>query len=593
MAPSFNLADRRTGDSFRPNRELDECIRLTVMMGFAQAFGFVLIRLALACLSMPSDQKEELYTFVNWIVFGAAAILLISSWWEKLAIIIVAGLGGDPTFKPLSAIRREGRIINVVLFLVFLDTLILLYLIKATGGLGHSPLDPLLPTIPIIAIILRQPRKTVMWAVAIQMMVTPVIVLHRWGHMNGLKWYPSWIHPSWVDTNVYRSEGDPRFIMAFSIVAIGAILLSVSEYNITHSGSLLLGDFRLLKQYLKGSGIRHHKRLVKLLRQGAKAWVHWLELHMFPPEDLSKVHASSVVAFQAAILSFPYWEDEPPTMRSNKMIKTMARNRLVRDVSFITYAAHWIDDQFDPLRPQSDTLYDVFQEKTPVEILRDDERINELMRRMALRTPNQLAARFVAQHVFKIPLPSPDCIRRAVTRIIFGGFIQNANSPERLRQLLQNYVDFISRGLSSSFLEYYANLAAANRLIPLWVTTKVVIELWAGRSRNFSLDRAEFLNMLYGPILYYQDIDSEREQEHFGAAFGKTVESDFPTAAELRGMIQFCVSLETRLFPSGLPHAQQKQLALLRSMYREQLPAEIYDAYNHFLGGATRAVGQP
>jgi hypothetical protein len=552
------------------------------MVGVAQAFGFALIRLALICLAgMKDEERSDLYSFVNVSVFWTPVLLLLWCWWEKLAIIISSALNGDPHVKPLSDIRREGRIINAVLFLVALDTAALIYLIKATGGLGHSPLDPLLPMIPIIAIILRQPRKTVMWAVGIQILSTPVIVLHRWAHFHNIAMW----HPRWIDANVYHSEGDARFVLAFSIVAIGAIVLSVSEYNITHSSSLLLRDFRKLKPELK-TAVFHSKQLLRMVKKGAKDWIQWLELHMFPPEDLSKVHDPSVVAFQSIILSLPYWKLEEKQDKANTPVKAFARNYIVRDLSFLTYAAHWIDDQFDPVRPPGDVLYESFQTKSPSDILQEDDRAKELIRRMALRTPYERVKQFMARTAWKIPNPRLDCIERAVIRIVFGGCIQNAHTPERLQSLLQDYVIVISEGLCPEIQQYYNKLSENNRLIPAWVTTKVVIELWDNRSADFSLDKAEFFNLLYGPILYYQDIDREQEQEHFGAGFGKPVDNGFPTLGELREMIEFCISLEKQMFQAGFPEGRRRQLELLRNMYRNKLPPEIYSAYNHFLGAS-------
>lgn len=573
--PYFSFVTRHSLPLLSPQREHEECIRLTVMVSVAQAFGFGLIRLALACLrKMDSGQSSDLYQFVNWVVFGIPSLLLLWCWWEKLAIIIGSALGGDPQFKPLSAIRREGRIINVVLLLVALNTIALLYLIKTTGGLGHSPLDPLLPMIPIIAIILRQPRKTVMWAVWLQILSTPIIVLHRWAHLNNVALW----HPSWVDSNVYHSENDPHFLLAFSIVAIGAIVLSVSEYNITHNSSLLLRNFRSLKPELK-SVVPQSANLLRLIKRGAKSWVHWLELHMFPPEDLSKVHDPSVVALQAIILSLPYWESKAQPGRSG----SLARNYLVKDIAFLTYAAHWIDDQFDPLRAPGDELYHAFQTQSPCEVCPEDGRMKELIRRMTLKTPYERLQQLLAHKILGVPGSRQDYIERAVTRIIFGGYIQNAATPERLQMLLSNYVAFISEGLGPEIQQYYANMVASGRLIPIWVTTKVVIELWDNRIEGFTLDKAEFFNLLYGPILFYQDIDREQEQEHFGGGFGKPAEQGLPTLSELLAMINFCAELEKKLFPIGLPQDRHMQLEILRGMYRNALPPEICSAYDRFL----------
>jgi hypothetical protein len=202
---------------------------------------------------------------------------------------------------------------------------------------------------------------------------------------------------------------------------------------------------------------------------------------------------------------------------------------------------------------------------------------------MALKTPFERFKQFFAHRILGVPNPRRDYIERAVVRIVFGGYIQNAATPERLQTLLGSYVAFISEGLSPVLQEYYGKMIASDRLIPLWVTTKVVIELWDNRIEDFSLDKAEFFNLLYGPILFYQDIDREQEQEHFGAGFGKPAEQALPTQSELLGMIKFCSELETQLFGAGLPESRRNQLDLLRNMYRNALPPEVYRAYDQFL----------
>ena len=113
------------------------------------------------------------------------------------------------------------------------------------------------------------------------------------------------------------------------------------------------------------------------------------------------------------------------------------------------------------------------------------------------------------------------------------------------------------------------------------------MELLISCAPNFSVDVAEFYNLLYGPILYYQDRDQEIQMENFGAAFGETpteIKRQLPSDADMVSIINACRSLAPLILgPELLPAGRKSQLRILRELYRNNLPGELFDAYDCFL----------
>ena len=71
------------------------------------------------------------------------------------------------------------------------------------------------------------------------------------------------------------------------------------------------------------------------------------------------------------------------------------------------------------------------------------------------------------------------------------------------------------RNLPDELKSLYSEILHSKSAIIVWITTKVVMELLDSCSPAFTHKEAEFFNLLYGPILFYQDWDIEISKESF------------------------------------------------------------------------------
>jgi len=529
------------------------------MVVLAQFGGIFLIFIGVALLKEIGADVRERAKDLLLLGVGFLAYFLYP-WWSRLVMVIKewfsdeAGRGLSIVLLAPPKIRK--RLLQATLCLVISDTILLGVLISMTGGFGASPLDPLLPVIPIIAVILRQPRRTVILTILLQILFTFLIVshwsLHGWnsGHPHNI-----------FNRYIYNAHEDTRFALAFCAVAFGAILLSLIEFFITHRQKSPPGLDKALER--AGASLADRPLWSLAVARGMRDWLSWLDAQGLPPEDISLVHKEENAVSQAVILSLPYWNGEASGVE---------RERITRKITFLTYGSHWIDDHFDP---QGKLLLDerIFQhtdERQPLEHLRADDRLRELLSRMKKLVPNDRQYQ----------------IERAIGRIIYGGLIQNAETRGRLTDLLHNYVEYIfdRQPISDSLKQEYMTLVGTDRRISIWVTTKVVIELLDCCGSNFSPDKAEFYNLLYGPILYYQDCKEEIEKEGFGSAFGDSPEQELPRVGDMIQLITDCHALLKPVFGDGrLPAPRRKQLNCLLKTYGKQLAAEVRNAYEGFL----------
>jgi hypothetical protein len=442
------------------------------MVILAQAVGLYLIFLALHLLEAAPD---PLLSVANKLVaLGLAMLLLVLCCWYNSLINVVYGQitqDPEPFVSRVKESTRKTRIVTVTLALVVVDTLLLGTLILLTGGLGRSPLDPLLPVIPTIAIILRLPGRTVKLAITMQLLFTALLFFHWF--VEAHQWLS---HRHFWLRLVYDAHKDNKFVLAFTVVAAGSVGLSILEYYITHGWPpLVIGIGAVVRSV--GGSVPGLKERLSAVRQGALDWIGWLDLQGLPRKDFSIVHDDRNVARQAVILSLPYWCGEATGEE---------RKRITRRIAFLTYAAHWIDDHFDPITinlPDPDEeLRQSLQTCGPDDLLNSEPRLQQLLRRMKKLAPKD----------------QQEYIQRAVLRVFYGALIQNAATEERLTQLLNDYVDYVLRVLPNNFRQAYSDILTSSRKLSLLATTKVVIELLDCCASGFSPISAADSGFVFG-----------------------------------------------------------------------------------------------
>jgi hypothetical protein len=461
---------------------------------------------------------------------------------------------------------RKTGLFRAILALVIADNILLALLILVSGGPGHSSLEPLLPMIVIIAIILKQPTRTVGWSLGLELLVIVITGLH-WGlHALNI------IHPDIPEEWIYVADKDPRFTLAFAAVACFSVGLSFGEYYILHLRPRLGRGVSTLVKQLNGL-IPDPKRMTKSVHKGTRLWIKWLTHRGLSAVDLSLVHDEGNVVKQALILSIPYWTSE-------NHLSLRQKKRITRHITFLTFAAHWIDDHFDALNTycKNTELQQKVLSSAPSHIMNEIQpRLAELLKRMKKLVDSKYQLQ----------------IERAVVRIIYGGLIQNAPNEARLNELLKEYAEYVSKGLSDILKQTYSGIFSEKPL-SIWVTSKVVIELLDSCSPTFSLDVSEFYNLLYGPILYYQDRQEEIKLENFGAAFGpapKDIDDKLPTDEDMISLVQICRNLAPAIPGTDpLPIGRRTQLRILRDMYKNNLPEELFKSYEDFLAVEDKVI---
>jgi len=557
---------------YAESRDRDESSRLTAMVLIAQVFGLGLIAAALWLLGeMPQEDKWKAYKLV---LVGCSLIpLFMIPWTDSFLNLVDRAITGATEAQKLFSTKPESKrrtlLTWFVLGLVLADSAILTTLIVWTCGIGRTPLDPLLAVIPIIAIVLKQPKRTVLIAVIAQATAILGPLLHH--YLHDAVWFPDLF--KFADSmRKFKAHDDAHFIHAFAVVAIGSIGLSWLEYSITHGrsqlGLSLRSSFAAMKEHVELPWL--YRRSIKA---GLKKWYRWLDSQSLEKEDHSLVHDRETIGQQAIILALPYWKSEAQ--------KTASRLRITRRIAFLTYAAHWIDDHFDPTKdcPRSPKLKDLIRNATPFKIIQEDPRLQALLRAMQKRTTRN-RQKFV---------------ERAVLRIIYGGLIQNAETDDRLRRLFADYVKLVSDDLCSEIRDEYTKLQASPHPMIVWITTKVVLELLDACGEEFSLDRSEFFNLLYGPILHYQDNAEEIIREGFGSGLGADVRQSLPTNSELVSLATDCIGLTPKVFGGAtiLPESRRLQLECLLKAFGGTLPDEVRQAYSPFLVNSSPLTPTP
>lgn len=512
---------------------------------------------------------------------------------------------------------RNTKLLRATHVLVLGDTALITSLIVVTGGIG-SPLDPLLGAISMIAIATRQRYSTVKWALATFLLVVAVLTILHVIHFQLGSW-------------AYDAHSDPRFHLILGVMVISVTVLSIFQWWLSNETPPLLACIPktvndLLTRAQMDSLV---DELTREIKKGARDWIRWLSDRRMPLKDLSLVHRERDVIEQAVILSLPYWIDdltpEPPrfvflewitsaglfvllwSLGLHKTVRPCSdivhdrgvqircwfspfrrwaelrrRRKIVRNVTFLTIAAHWIDDHFDALEdhcPDQLTRERILRESpeqlmNPTVLGRFLPRLYEVISGMKKRAHKQ----------------NRHQIEHAVIRIIYGGLVQHASSRERFEQLRADYVQFINKDLVGEQKQAYERIAAAKRPLAIFLTAKVVMELLDSCRRIDDpatfIREAEFLNLLYCPILYYHDWNAEVLYEQYGKAFGDSdeIQKSLPSVPDLVGIVRACEALMPKVLGRNeLSTGRRAQLNLLLELYGQCLPIPLTNAYRRFL----------
>lgn len=164
------------------------------------------------------------------------------------------------------------------------------------------------------------------------------------------------------------------------------------------------------------------------------------------------------------------------------------RRSEIQTKSFLTYAAHWIDDFFDS--PESPVSFE--------QLSRDRSDIRAALVNMGAVGQVGLA---MAGRV-----PHPSGVFRALHRMLYGGLVQRSRSRVERLGLVKEYMELATRELEPKLCQQIRRLQPQ----AYWTTNKTVLEFSYAAETVLNLNVAELWNLLYAPALYYQDADEER-----------------------------------------------------------------------------------
>ena len=583
-------------------------IDLAAMVITTQVAGLLLISLALVILKRPTwpISKEHMVLIVSGVGVLFLGLWGLYCWKDQLRRF---GRYRNPSVHttPLPTARRKTYLLRGTFALILADTFLLSALIAITGGLGNSPLDPLLPAIPIIAIILRQPYRTIMCALTLGLftVIAFVVVQVNSVHAAILRWAHDF-HPSLLQW-VYPAHDDANYRFALGLVALGVVILSLGEYWFSTATPDILKGIPDIFASVVGDKYPELNGVDKEVKAGATNWIEWLSHRGLPLRDLSVVHDEHDVIKQAIVLCAPYWLDDLPETRSGWLAKTLLKwigtevslpprfirararylrqkirdwrvhhrkRKVARNVTFLTLAAHWIDDHFDALESNcpDDKIRNSILSQSPNRLLNGQlPRLNEVVHGMKKSAVKQNRPQVI----------------RAVQRIIYGGLFQHAQSEKRRKELTGEYLEFITKRLLPEQRKIYDALAVSDRPLKLFLTAKVVMELLdsciPSETPVSLIRKAEFFNLLYSPILYRHDWEKELSHERYGIGFGD-VKDHLPTSQDLVNIVNQCKDLTKIVFGRAeLSYGRKIQMELLLRMYDEKLFEELIVAYQEFL----------
>jgi len=271
-----------TTDLFNQQLDREYSEQLSFMVVVAQGMGLALIFFGMLVLKdLPWRPHMKLTSWLVGLGVGALLAYHFYVWHDDHRRRVAIGFGGQRPV-PMSEAIRKTKILRATLFLILLDSIILCVLVPLTGGPGKSVLDPLVPTIPIIAVILRQPKRTVYWALSSGVFLLLLAIVEWWFD------HPSKLNRPVTEGWVSFTHRDPRHALSFCVVTGGAVVLSVLElmnYNKPEVGKDVTNTIEEL--------VNQDRRLKGIdwpIWRGSRRWIKWLAHRDLPLADLSLVH---------------------------------------------------------------------------------------------------------------------------------------------------------------------------------------------------------------------------------------------------------------------------------------------------------------
>ncbi len=226
-----------------------------------------------------------------------------------------------------------------------------------------------------------------------------------------------------------------------------------------------------------------------------------------------------------------------------------------RTKSYLTYAAHWIDDFFDAPAKVAN----------PAQLLADRHDIRQALTNMGPVGTIGLAMAERVRH--------PHAVYKALHRMLYGGLVQRSLEYSGRHRLVEEYPAIATRFVDPALTR------AIHHLQPeaYWTTNKTVLELLDAAEQNLNFNTAELWNLVYAPAIYYQDADQERARGELSFEEGEA-----PRLGEMLKMIRLGARYLAGMYREDSLQFQQLRFA---SLALPNLPEPVAVEYRSIWSG--------
>lgn len=449
---------------------------------------------------------------------------------------------------PILPIHRLNRIRNSLEWLVWLDSVVIVLAIAATGGVTQSHLTGVLLLIPcVMSIVAIKPSVFVRISVVLGIVLSIGLLFYKRPGED-----PLVIAYRKLGLFFETSSSKTGYLQAVTSVAILSIVLVVIERYI--SKPRLPSDYWSFAEIKRLRPGQYEKPLVKCVNKGFNRYKRRLEETNISDPHISLVHNPQAVFSQAYILAYPSY-----------------RRRNLRDaerIAFVTFATHWIDDCFDGIYNR-DVL-----DKLTVEKARalDSEKLCHLMK--------DLEINIMRRYILKKCAKDKELVDSGLFRVMLAGLIQHAAEPIE-EVLTELYREVYKIKLDVELAEKIDSLDRTCLLAMARTSLGLILGCESPKKsekREDLTSLACIFDLILCPLVLFHDLETEAKWEE--GILPECNESLFNKLIEMAKLaVQKLPAYINQDVMRGAVRVQQ--LRLVRDLYLELVPKkpEFKDPY--------------
>jgi hypothetical protein len=535
---------------------------------------------------LPYDRTVWVLDVLAFILGCVFLAISYQAAWKGLPSAFLKWARIDP-----NPVEINELVISACAVLISVDAILGGILVMLTGGIFHSIFSPLLLAVVGIAFTFHLPRPTLFKTFLT--IVVVVVVSHVVYEMsNRLYWVPS-------PVGNYKSAIITNTICAtiLTIAAGAEDLFNRVPMQLLEGVCDRLGRF-----------VRFRAADRDAIAFGMRKFT-WDVSRRSTSANLSRVHDLETVVEQCFVLNLPYTDAGLQDTRCW--------------ISYMTFMSHWIDDFFDHLyagigeiRYSDADVKEAFCKSRHLSRLRRDIR-----RRLSIDSslPDRVMHLFESRYADNGALrpriknvwhPVQDqassrrgmMVDRGLMRVILSGILQRNRDGGSTRGIINRLaIEVIAAPeLDGRISEFYSTMAGnAKQWVIIWGSSKGVMEIFDCLSPDFNPTTSELYSLLYTPLMVFQNLSAEAQQEEMSFAFRKAVllgeestdECAVPSSTDplvLGARLQDCLTffqVNRELLNESVERRQGRkaQLSATLCLYGKELPEALQQAYRDIL----------